>query len=115
MAKAPAVVEKNYTDAMVARMEEVYSANPTRATAEALAEEFEKPVRSVIAKLSNMGIYKAQARMTKTGAPVVKKETIVAEIERQVGIEVPSLAKATKLDLQKLLLAVAHGQDVISS
>ena len=60
---------KNYTDEMVAHMEEVYSANPTRATAEALAVEFEKPVRSIIAKLSNMGIYNAQARTTKSGAP----------------------------------------------
>ena len=42
MAKAQTVVEKNYTDAMVARMEEVYSANPTRATAEALAEHLER-------------------------------------------------------------------------
>ena len=55
---------------MVARMKKVYSANPTRETAEELAVEFEKPVRSVIAKLSNMGIYKAQARVTKSGAPV---------------------------------------------
>ena len=50
---------KNYTDEMVEQMEVAYSDNPTRATAEALAVEFDKPVRSIIAKLSNMGIYKA--------------------------------------------------------
>ena len=106
MAKAQAVVEKNYTDDMVERMEQVYSAEPTRATAEALAEEFDKPVRSVIAKLSSMGIYKAQARMTKTGAPVIRKDEIVAQIQEQVGVEVPTLSKATKQDLQKLLAAL---------
>jgi phage terminase large subunit-like protein len=99
-------VERNYTDEMVARMEEVYSANPTRETAEALAVEFDKPVRSVIAKLSNLGIYKAQARVTKSGAPVVRKEEIVAKIQATVGVQVPTLAKATKQDLQTLLAAL---------
>lgn len=99
-------IEKNYTDEMVARMTSVYEANPTRATAEDLAVEFDKPVRSVIAKLSNLGVYKAQARMTKTGAPVIRKEEIVAQIQEQVGIEVPTLSKATKQDLQKLLAAL---------
>ena len=99
-------VERNYTEEMVARMEEVYSANPTRETAEALAVEFDKPVRSVIAKLSNLGIYKAQARVTKSGAPVVRKEEIVAQIQATVGVEVPTLAKATKQDLQTLLAAL---------
>jgi phage terminase large subunit-like protein len=100
-------VERNYTEEMVARMQEVYSANPTRATAETLAEEMDKPVRSVIAKLSNMGIYKAQARVTKSGAPVVRKEDIVAQIQATVGVEVPTLAKATKQDLQTLLSAIS--------
>ena len=53
-----------------------------------------------------MGVYKAQARMTKTGAPVIRKEEIVAQIQEQVGIEVPTLSKATKQDLQKLLAAL---------
>ena len=92
-------VAKNYTDDMVERMEQVYSANPTRATAEELAEEFDKPVRSVIAKLSSMGIYKAQARMTKTGAPIVRKADIVNQIEVALGTEMPTLAKASKIDL----------------
>ncbi len=99
-------VERNYTEEMVARMEEVYSANPTRETAEVLAVEFDKPVRSVIAKLSNLGIYKAQARVTKSGAPVVRKEEIVAKIQATVGVQVPTLAKATKQDLQTLLAAL---------
>lgn len=100
-------VERNYSEQMVERMMEVYSANPTRQTAEILAEEFDKPVRSVIAKLSNLGIYKAQARVTKSGAPVIRKEDIVAQIQATVGVEVPTLAKATKQDLMTLLSALA--------
>ena len=104
--KTAANTERNYSDEMVARMMEVYSATPTRETAEELAVEFEKPVRSVIAKLSNLGIYKAQARVTKSGAPVVRKEDIVAQIQATVGVEVPTLAKATKQDLMTLLSAL---------
>ena len=54
-----------------------------------------------------MGIYKAQARVTKSGAPVIRKEDIVAQIQATVGVEVPTLAKATKQDLQTLLSALA--------
>ena len=100
---------KNYTDEMVAHMEEVYSANPTRATAEELAVEFEKPVRSIIAKLSNMGIYKAQARTTKSGAPVVRKEELVAQIQESLGTQqLASLSKDTKADLKTLAVLVAN-------
>ena len=97
----------NYTEDMISMMEEMYTNAPSRATAEALAAEFDKPVRSVIAKLSSMGIYKAEARVTKQGTPVVRKEELVAEIQASVGVEVPTLAKATKADLQALLSALS--------
>jgi hypothetical protein len=96
----------NYSDAMVDSMVEQYNAAPTRETVEALAAEFNKPVRSIIAKLSREGVYQPVARATKQGAPVVRKEELVAQIQANMGIEVPSLAKATKGDLQILLAAV---------
>jgi Zn-dependent M32 family carboxypeptidase len=96
----------NYTDAMVDSMVEQYNAAPTRETVEELSAEFDKPVRSIIAKLSREGVYQPVARATKQGAPVVRKEELVAQIQANMGIEVPSLAKATKGDLQILLAAV---------
>ena len=42
---------KNYTDEMVAQMTNDYSANPTRETVDALAKQFGKTTRSIIAKL----------------------------------------------------------------
>jgi len=96
----------NYSDAMVDSMVEQYNAAPTRETVEALAAEFNKPVRSIIAKLSREGVYQPVARATKQGAPVVRKEELVEQIQANMGIEVPSLAKATKGDLQILLAAV---------
>ena len=94
---------KNYTDEMVETMHELYTADPTRETVEQIAEDFGKSVRSVIAKLSREGIYVSQPRVTKTGEPVVRKAELVAQIEDHFGIEVPSLVKASKSDLQELI------------
>ena len=94
---------KNYSDEQVAEMHSLYEANPTRETVEILAETFGKSVRSVIAKLSREGIYVSQPRVTKTGEPVVRKSELVAQIEAYFGIEVPTLVKASKTDLQALI------------
>tara|TARA_X000001382_G_scaffold46418_1_gene31372 strand:- start:569 stop:922 length:354 start_codon:yes stop_codon:yes gene_type:complete len=95
--------KKNYSDEVVAQMTEQYVANPTRETVDALAQEFGKSVRSIIAKLSREGVYVAQPKVTKTGEPVVRKAELVALIEENFGIEVPSLVKASKADLQRLI------------
>ena len=98
---------KNYSDEMVAEMHDLYSANPTRETVELIAETFGKSVRSVIAKLSREGIYISQPRVTKTGEPVVRKAELVAQIEAQFEIEIPTLVKASKADLQTLLNSIS--------
>ena len=95
--------KKNYRDEVVAIMTEQYVANPTRETVDALAQQFGKSVRSIIAKLSREGVYIAQPKVTKTGEPVVRKAELVALIESNFGIEVPSLVKASKADLQRLI------------
>ena len=98
----------NYTDTMVNQMHEVYLKNPTRESVEFLANEFGKSTRSVIAKLSREGIYVPMERKTKDGEPIVRKNELVAQIEEYFSIEVPSLVKATKADLQKLVITVQH-------
>jgi hypothetical protein len=97
---------KNYTEDMIATMTEAYTANPTRATVNELAEDFGKTVRSVIAKLSAIGIYQKPVATTKRGEPVVKKEVFVAQIQDALGVEVPSMEKMTKSDLQVLVAAI---------
>ena len=104
---ADTIRPKNYTDEMVAEMHELYTANPTRETVDMIAENFGKSVRSVIAKLSREGIYVSQPRVTKTGEPVVRKAELVAQIEENFGVELPTLVKASKADLQTLLDALA--------
>ena len=98
-----AIRPKNYTDEMVAQMTEAYVANPTRETVEVLATSMGKSVRSVIAKLSREGVYVAQPKVTKTGEPVVRKQELVVALQDHFGIALPTLVKASKADLQRLV------------
>ena len=107
MAQSNAVRPKNYTDEMVASMTEQYVANPTRDTVEALAQEFGKSVRSIIAKLSREGVYVAQPKVTKTGEPVVRKAELVALLEAHFEVAIPTLVKASKADLQRLVDSIS--------
>ena len=86
---------KNYSDKDVSMMIETYQANPTRDTVDMLAEKLGKNAR-------REGVYVAQPRATKTGEPVVLKSEFVDRIHTALGIEIPSIAKATKSDLAKL-------------
>lgn len=97
----------NYTDEMVDSMVADYTGNPTKETVANLAKEFNKSTRSIVAKLVREGVYVAQVRVTKTGAPVVRKAEIVAQIQDALGVEFTTLEKASKADLEKLLARVA--------
>ena len=99
---------KNYTEEMVSEMTTAYTENPTRETVDALAQQFGKTTRSIIAKLSREGVYIAQPRTTKSGEPVVSKSELVSEIADHFGIELPTLVKAGKADLQRLVDAISQ-------
>ena len=99
---------KNYTEEMVSEMTTAYTDNPTRDTVDALAKQFGKTTRSIIAKLSREGVYVAQPRTTKSGEPVVAKAELVSEIQEHFGIELPTLVKAGKADLQRLVDAISQ-------
>ena len=94
---------KNYTDEMVEHMVAAYEDMPTLATVEDLVIEFGKPKRSIISKLSSLGVYKAQPRnTTKTGEPVVRKADIADAIQGALGEQLPTLVKMSKADLVAL-------------
>ena len=93
----------NYTEQQTKEMVAQYEAAPTKETVVAIAEKLGKNTRSVIAKLSREGVYKAQPRTTKRGEPVVLKQELVNIIQEHYGDEFPSLVKASKVDLQKLI------------
>ncbi len=76
---------KNYTEEMVSEMTTAYTENPTRETVDALAQQFGKTTRSIIAKLSREGVYIAKPRTTKTGEPIVRKAELLQAIETHYG------------------------------
>lgn len=105
----------NYTEEMVDAMVADYQSNPTKDTVAKLSAEFGKTTRSIVAKLVREGVYVAAPRVTKTGAPVVRKAEIVTQIQDALGIELPTLEKASKQDLESLLAKVAQCQLMTST
>jgi hypothetical protein len=103
MTDLTASISQNYSKEMIDQMTAAYEAAPTRETVDALSESLNKPVRSVISKLSALGIYQRQERVAKTGKPIVKKEVFVAEVQERLGAEFPSMEKMTKADLERLV------------
>ena len=80
----------------------------TFAMAETFAAEHGLKSRSVVGKVKSMKLpYEPKpTKVTKTGDVVVAKATIVAAIEIALSVKVPSLEKATKEDLIRILSAL---------
>lgn len=95
-----------YTPDLTKQIISDYEANPTRENVDVIADRIGKPSRSVIAKLAAAGVYNTPAKTTKTGDLIIKKEELVADIEKWLNIVAPSLAKTNKLDLRELHRAV---------
>lgn len=91
----------NYTAEQEAELAARYQAGET---VEALAEAFGKGVRSVIAKLSRLGVYKAK-EATKTSR--VTKADLVAQAANLAGVELATFASFEKADKGALEALVA--------
>gem|GEM_PF-1749880 len=96
----------NYSDADITILTDEYSIEPTRETVDALAERLNKTPRSIIAKLSALGVYQKTERVTKRGEPVIMKAELVTKVQNAIGRELPSLNKMTKVDLQFMIDAL---------
>ena len=96
----------NYSDADITIITDEYTLEPTRETVNALAARLNKTERSVIAKLSALGVYQKTERVTKRGEPVVMKAELVSQVQNAIGRELPSLNKMTKVDLQFMIDAL---------
>jgi predicted transcriptional regulator len=102
----------NYTVEQTAKIVADYA---NGATVEKMAAELGKSVRSVVAKLSREGVYKAKAYTTKTGAPVVKKDAhadAIGAILKLSENEIDSLTKANKTALEKIFSALANSRPI---
>ena len=77
---------------------------------EELALQLGVPLRSIIAKLSSMGLYKRKEYTDKRGLPPVKKEIYVENIAKVLGVNLEileSLEKVNKNVLKLLLEALS--------
>ena len=99
----------NYTEEQTSEMLTAYMDSPTRETVNALAVQFGKSVRSVVAKLSREGVYQKAPAVTKTGEPVTRKDDLADQLATACGLteaEADSLTKASKSALQKVLAKI---------
>lgn len=112
MAKAEKTVVVNYTAEQTAKVVADYQAG---VTVEAIAEAMGKSARSIIAKLSREGVYKAKVYKTKTGEAVEKKDQTadaIGAILRLTEPETESLTKANKTALRKIFAALANSRPI---
>ena len=63
-----------------------------------LALEFDVPERSIIAKLSSLGVYKRKEYMDKQGNPPVKKEEYIEKIAKLLNINIELLESLEKVN-----------------
>lgn len=100
----------NYTDEQTAKAKADYAAG---VSVEVIAQSLGKTARSVIAKLSKEGVYKAKEYVSKTGEKPVKKDAhadaIGAVLKLSEG-EIESLTKANKTALVKIFAALANSK-----
>jgi hypothetical protein len=90
-----------YDQETTTKLVEAYSNN---IPVETIALEFDVPVRSVIAKLSSLGIYRKKEYKDKLGNPPVKKEEYVERIAKLLGARLEMLESLEKVNKNVLKL-----------
>ena len=106
------VVTVNYSPEQTAA---VVSGYTNGMTVEILAADMGKSVRSIIAKLSREGVYKAKVYQTKAGEPAVLKDAHADAIGSILNLsepEVTSLTKCNKSVLRKVFEALANSKPI---
>ena len=100
----------NFTNEQTAELKSAFlalaSASEQKTLVETFATKFGKNTRSIIAKASNLGVYKKAEKVTKTGAKIETKAEIVTRIAEKFGKSeqvLASLESATKQALYEIL------------
>ncbi len=100
-----------YTPELTAKLIEDYKAGKT---AKILADELGVPERSVIAKLSNLGVYQRKQYTNKRGEPPVKKEEYIERIAKLLDISIDLLESMEKVTKTALILMEKRIQELKS-
>ncbi len=100
----------NYSPEQTTELETLWNAGKGM-TVEQLAEKFGKNTKSIISKLSRMGVYTKKEYVSKTGEKPIKKDEQATAISNILGLsenDADSLTKANKSALAKVMTALAH-------
>lgn len=93
-----------YTKENTERLLVAYQAAPNIDTVQKLAAEFSVPERSIIAKLSSMGVYQRKTYVNKRGEPPTKKSEHIENIAKLLNINLELLDSLEKVNKSVLLL-----------
>tara|TARA_R110000772_G_scaffold66361_1_gene147819 strand:- start:20026 stop:20415 length:390 start_codon:yes stop_codon:yes gene_type:complete len=94
---------KKYTEEQTQYILEEYEKNPTQDTIERLVAELEFPKRSIIGKLSRIGVYKKEPYKPKYAEKPISKEELVDHLANQLGADSEKLAGLSKSQKPALL------------
>ena len=97
-----------YTPEITEHITAQYKASPTRATVDELASLYDVSPRSIIGKLSKLGIYRADRYIPKYGPAVISKTEMVRHLEHALDTELPGLEKSQKPALISLVKRLAE-------
>ena len=107
-----------YTPEVIAEISAIYTANPGLDTVATLAKKLDVSPRSIISKLSSLGIYKKKEYLNKRGEPPIKKEIYIDGIAEMLGIEpqlLESMEKVTKIGLTQIYEGIKDNLSYIAS
>ena len=94
-----------YTPELVNTIKTRYLESPSTETVKELSKELDIPERSIIAKLSSLGVYQKKQYVNKRGEIPVKKEEYIERIAKLLDMNVElmeSLEKVTKTVLVQM-------------
>ena len=91
-----------YTEKQAEELKKEYLKNPTREGVMDCARKFHRTPRSIVAKLTKMGVYVKNGYLDKLGRRPVTKLALVSQVEQLLGTELPDLDKAPKETLRTL-------------
>jgi hypothetical protein len=107
-----------YTPEVITEISAIYTANPGLDTVATLAKKLDVSPRSIISKLSSLGIYKKKEYLNKRGEPPIKKEIYIDGIAEMLGIEpqlLESMEKVTKIGLTQIYEGIKDNLSYIAS
>lgn len=90
-----------YTPEVTAKLVADYQSG---VSTEELAAQLDVPVRSVIAKLSSLGVYQKKSYLNKRGEVPIKKEEYIDRLAILLGVDVDRLESLEKVNKNVLKL-----------